>query len=839
MVTGATSLSLVRDELFATMEQAEQGLEQFIAERQNGSLLQHAVECLQQIRGTLNLIELAGAELLAQEALQLATDIPTGVSEERDGQLAALGNALYVLRRYLENVEANRQEIPELLLPAINEVRCAAGQPALPESFFFSARLDIPRPPSTAIDHLPSEAELGEESRRMRHMYQIGLLGLIREQNLYPSLKLMGRALARLDSLHGGVARSRLCWIGAAAIESIVDGQLLPRKSRKQLFSRIDRELKQLLIGPAYEAPRHLLKELLYLVALSDGQGPRSREVRELHGLAPLPFTDHLLEEESQRLSGPGQSVMRSLSTAIREELAGVKDMLDLIERGVAQPDSLTNLHAQLGKLSKTLGMVGLNSAGTALQTQLPTVAAWAASGVADSPPALLRLADAVLYVESMVGNLERGERRIIRPTPAEPGQEADAFAVHQLAEARIVVIEEAKAGLALAKRAITAYLESNGDKLNLANVPASLQAVRGGLWFLGQERAALLVGGCADYIQQRMIETAQMPSEQMLETLADALTSLEYYLEGGAVSAGPAGRPRPGQRQRQGARTAGGRLMAGEFRWQAGRPATAQVGGWVLAHCQQRFLQDDNGLLFPREWLKRQELPLLAEHGVGHWQGEPVYVLELDEPIELPGMAWAPLRQFMLHGDFDQFCMLGYASQIGIWARHNRFCGNCGTRMQAQDHERVMQCPQCGLHQYPRLSPSMIVLVTRGDEVLLARSPRFVPGVYSTLAGFVEAGESVEQCVVREVREEVGVEVANLEYIGSQNWPFPHSLMLGFHAEYVSGEIVPQEDEIEDAQWFSLDALPPLPAQRSIARHLIDLYLARRSGAAEPVLPG
>ncbi|MBG6553454.1 ferrous iron transporter B [Pseudomonas aeruginosa] len=543
MVTGATSLSLVRDELFATMEQAEQGLEQFIAERQNGSLLQHAVECLQQIRGTLNLIELAGAELLAQEALQLATDIPTGVSEERDGQLAALGNALYVLRRYLENVEANRQEIPELLLPAINEVRCAAGQPALPESFFFSARLDIPRPPSTAIDHLPSEAELGEESRRMRHMYQIGLLGLIREQNLYPSLKLMGRALARLDSLHGGVARSRLCWIGAAAIESIVDGQLLPRKSRKQLFSRIDRELKQLLIGPAYEAPRHLLKELLYLVALSDGQGPRSREVRELHGLAPLPFTDPLLEEDSQRLSGPGQSVMRSLSTAIREELAGVKDMLDLIERGVAQPDSLTNLHAQLGKLSKTLGMVGLNSAGTALQTQLPTVAAWAASGVADSPPALLRLADAVLYVESMVGNLERGERRIIRPTPAEPGQEADAFAVHQLAEARIVVIEEAKAGLALAKRAITAYLESNGDKLNLANVPASLQAVRGGLWFLGQERAALLVGGCADYIQQRMIETAQMPSEQMLETLADALTSLEYYLEGGAVLR-PQGQP-------------------------------------------------------------------------------------------------------------------------------------------------------------------------------------------------------------------------------------------------------------------------------------------------------
>ena len=542
MVTGATSLSLVRDELFATMEQAEQGLEQFIAERQNGSLLQHAVECLQQIRGTLNLIELAGAELLAQEALQLATDIPTGVSEERDGQLAALGNALYVLRRYLENVEANRQEIPELLLPAINEVRCAAGQPALPESFFFSARLDIPRPPSTAIDHLPSEAELGEESRRMRHMYQIGLLGLIREQNLYPSLKLMGRALARLDSLHGGVARSRLCWIGAAAIESIVDGQLLPRKSRKQLFSRIDREQaiadRPGLRGAAPSAQGTALPGgAVRRPGPAFARGPRTAwaGAAAVHrppagrGIAapvrPRPVGDAFAVHGDPRGTRRGQ------------------DMLDLIERGVAQPDSLTNLHAQLGKLSKTLGMVGLNSAGTALQTQLPTVAAWAASGVADSPPALLRLADAVLYVESMVGNLERGERRIIRPTPAEPGQEADAFAVHQLAEARIVVIEEAKAGLALAKRAITAYLESNGDKLNLANVPASLQAVRGGLWFLGQERAALLVGGCADYIQQRMIETAQMPSEQMLETLADALTSLEYYLEGGAVLR-PQGQP-------------------------------------------------------------------------------------------------------------------------------------------------------------------------------------------------------------------------------------------------------------------------------------------------------
>ena len=257
--------------------------------------------------------------------------------------------------------------------------------------------------------------------------------------------------------------------------------------------------------------------------------------MREVFGLTPLPFTDHLLEEEYQRLAGPGQAVMRSLSTAIREELASVKDMLDLLERGTLQGETLGTLHALLGKLAKTLGMVGLNSAGNSLGAQLPQVAAWSE----ETPPQaeqLHKLADAVLYVEGMVASLERGEGRDLRPAAVEPGNEADSFATHQLNEARIVVVDEAQAGLALAKRAITAYLESAGDKMHLSNVPFSLQAVRGGLWFLEQRRAAMLVGACADYIQARMLDSAQMPSEQMLETLADALSSLEYYLEAGAV---------------------------------------------------------------------------------------------------------------------------------------------------------------------------------------------------------------------------------------------------------------------------------------------------------------
>lgn len=531
MVTGATSLSLVRDELFATIEQAELSLEQFIGERSNGNLLQQAVEGLQQIRGTLKLIELTGAEMLAQEMLDQANDIPAGAGNERDDQLSALSSALYVLRRYLESVDAHRQEIPELLLPTINELRRAGGQPLLPESFFFSARLDQPRPPRSQA----ASDDVHADGRRLRHMYQVGLLGYIREQNAVASLRLMGRAMERLDSLLGEQTAARLCWIAAGAIEAIIDGQLLPRRSRKQLFSRLDRELKNLLGKPGYEPPRAMLKELLYLVALADSKGERCEQLREALSFTSLPFTDHMLEEEYQRLAGPGHAVLRSLSSAIRDELTAVKDLLDLIERGSAQGESFGNLHAVLGKLGKTLGMVGLTSAGNALQAQMPVVASWSEGGEVTSE-ALNRLAEAVLYVESMVASLERGERRDVRPQEVLPGQEAESFATHQLAEARIVVVDEAQAGLSLAKRAITAYLESSGDKLHLANVPVTLQAVRGGLWFLNQGRAAMLVGACADYIQSKMLETSQMPSEQMLETLADALTSLEYYLEAGAV---------------------------------------------------------------------------------------------------------------------------------------------------------------------------------------------------------------------------------------------------------------------------------------------------------------
>lgn len=166
---------------------------------------------------------------------------------------------------------------------------------------------------------------------------------------------------------------------------------------------------------------------------------------------------------------------------------------------------------------------------------------------------------------------------------------------------------------------------------------------------------------------------------------------------------------------------------------------------------------------------------------------------------------------------------LAGRAIQLLDWQKNHRYCGRCGVPTTLKPGEFSLVCPACGLVFYPRISPAVMVLISRGDELLLARSPRFRPGVFSALAGFVEAGETLEQCAKREVLEEVGIEITNLRYYKSQPWPFPDSLMMAFFADYAGGVIDPDPLEIEAAGWFSRGALPTLPEPVTLARQLID----------------
>ncbi len=223
-------------------------------------------------------------------------------------------------------------------------------------------------------------------------------------------------------------------------------------------------------------------------------------------------------------------------------------------------------------------------------------------------------------------------------------------------------------------------------------------------------------------------------------------------------------------------------------------------------------------------------ESAALTRHYLGTLAGVDCWVLTLREA--LPGWRAMPLRAAMMALPPQVSALAGRAAQVVEWDRSHRHCGVCGTPTELHAGERSRVCPACGHTAYPRVSPAMMALIWRPGELLLARSPHYAKGMYSALAGFVEAGESLEDCVHREVAEEVGVTVADLRYYGSQSWPFPHSLMVAFTARWTGGEIVPEEGEIEDAQWFPIDALPNVPPRFSVSGHLIrDTVEALRAG--------
>ena len=255
--------------------------------------------------------------------------------------------------------------------------------------------------------------------------------------------------------------------------------------------------------------------------------------------------------------------------------------------------------------------------------------------------------------------------------------------------------------------------------------------------------------------------------------------------------------------------------------------------GHWLIVQDQGLIVSNDNHELALPFGNAPAGFEVAAKQALllGTWRGEPCWVVAVARGDTLPAgyhrETCVPMQGTKLPDDL--LSLGGMAMQALWWESTSGHCPRCGEVTTRIEGEWGKRCPKCQYEHYPHLHPCVIVLVRDGERVLLARKSIWAPGRYALIAGFVDNGESLEGAVAREVKEEVGVDVKDIQYVGSQNWPFPSQLMVGFVAEYAGGEIAVDKEELEDARWFPRDALPVGPARHSIAGFIIEHYARRR----------
>lgn len=531
------SLKMVQDELVATIEQSAVRLEQFTQDRNNGELLQNCIDGIKQIRGILSLIQLKGVDLLADELATHITDITLGEDEKTDAKLELLTASFFILPRYLEYCTQTARSMAMLLIPHINELRLARKATPLPESYFYPLN-SIQANPRTLAPRQALPEDLSVLVRRLRHMYQTALLNVLKGVQVKASLGMMTRALQRLEAASAGATLSNFWWLAGATLAAIAEKNMQLSKGRKMLFSAIEREIKRFQFeGSAVlerEVDPSLQKELLYLLALSNSDTEQTQGVLAAYGMGKLAYTEAELAREMEFLNGPSANTISSMVAVLTDELHSTKNILERAAQGGAELLSESpELVDTLKKVADILAIVGLVAPSNSLRQEIAKIGEWQANHTPVTADELLVVADTLLYVESTIAGLSNANLSDEKVAQINALSRDAAMANNQIAEAEKIVIDEAEAGLAMVKRALSAFAESNYDKGHIRNIVGTLDSVRGGMFLLGLTRAAKVLAGCMRFVDEDLLASDQHPAVQhLLETFADAVISLEYYLD-------------------------------------------------------------------------------------------------------------------------------------------------------------------------------------------------------------------------------------------------------------------------------------------------------------------
>jgi len=524
------ALEWVKGEIAETLKQARQALESYVENPQDPTRMGFCLAYIHQVRGTLQMVEFYGAALLAEEMEHLTQALIDQRVTSQGEALEVLMQAILQLPVYLDRIQSARRDLPMVVLPLLNDLRTARGEKLLSETSLFSPDLSRSAAalPVDALARLRT-AEFPALLRKLRQMLQVALVGVIRNQDLPTNLGYMARVFARLESLCKDAPLGRLWVIASAIVEGLANGSIANGTSMRNLLRQVDREFKRLVDQGAdamnQPAPDELIKNLLFYVAKASDQSPRVRAVKDEYRLDDALPGEAVVDEERARLAGPDRDAMRSVVGALCEELVRVKDSLDLFVRSDRSVvGELESLLAPLKQIADTLAVLGFGQPRKVILDQIEVVGALARGQRKPDDATLMDVAGALLYVEATLAGM-------VGPSEA-PGSEESRLPTTDVEQIHQVVIKEARNGLELAKDAIIEFIASQWNHEHLARVPELLTQVRGGLAMISQERAAKLLESCNRYIQEQLLVRQAVPDWHSLDTLADAMTGVEYYLE-------------------------------------------------------------------------------------------------------------------------------------------------------------------------------------------------------------------------------------------------------------------------------------------------------------------
>ncbi|MEJ2381664.1 MAG: Hpt domain-containing protein [Gammaproteobacteria bacterium] len=532
----AGALRWVKQEIDETLSQARHALEEYVENPEDATQLRFCATYIHQVYGTLQMVELYGAALLAEEMEHLAQALTDDEAEGKQEVYEVLMRAILQLPDYLEQVQTGRADDPLVLLPLLNDLRAARGANLLSENALFAPDLDAAE--TIEVQERTPEVDVVDLARRVRHQYQVGLLGWYRNERPQAALEQIRGILVQLERASRRAGVVALWWVANGAVEALIDGGLESSASVKLLLGQVDRAIKRLINdgedAVADAAAPNLLTNLLYYVARATSDGARVAAVRDKFRLSGvLPSADEL-QDARDALAGPNQAMMQTVSSAIREDLANVKEALDLFLR--ADDRNLDDLRAQLEPLRKvadTVGMLGLGVARKQIQEQAGVIRSMLDGEADPSEERMMAIASALLSVESSLdGSLQSRIASAARTAPSASDQPAGDLPDAEFQQIRATAMAEVATNIAKAKDAVISFIDAPWDHALLTDVPGLLAQVRGALQMVAFDRAAELMDAIGRYVNEQLIGQQRQPDAQELDQFADALASVEYYLE-------------------------------------------------------------------------------------------------------------------------------------------------------------------------------------------------------------------------------------------------------------------------------------------------------------------